>query len=295
MARYKASRKGAGRRKLSEADKKLFKVAKLWFAMGGAISSVANAAAIANMWRAKDLRDKAQQKITRRKPPVEPNVITTRGTYKKSSVALPAPAPPRYYESWSLNIIESAQSGFEHKTVRNVITGQSDKVTFPKYIVGTVRGSDDTQKGRVNGKTVPYYLETGEGSQMRYFRQVPAIPRDGKGVDKPGRWDGATWRDEYTKNPRKIKTPTFQKEIWWQALHRFDMVPDEPALGGYEPTHDFAWRKVSVSQKASRSWMQSSWMTIQKQHRKYLKKGKDAFPAFARKFIKVSKKGEYRI
>ena len=181
------------------------------------------------------------------------------------------------------------------KTVTNSLTGKTVKFKFDKYIVGTVRASEDVKKDRVGGKTVPYYLETGVGSQARYFRQVPAIPRDANNVDKWRRWDGTTYRDEYVKNPRKVKTPEFQKEIWWQALHRFGMVPDEPELGGFQPTHDFHWRKVKVQQYGHRSWMQSSWETIRRRNRHYLKLAKHKFPRFARHFIRVSKEGEYKV
>jgi hypothetical protein len=280
---------------MSARDKKLFKITTLWFHMGGAIEAMVNAAAYANEMRSMRLREAAEHKITRRRPPYDQNVITTRGTYKKSSVALPAPSPPRYYQKWSLNVVQMDRYKSTPKTVRNELTGRTVSFGVPKYIVGTVRGGNDMGKPKVSGKTVPYYLETGVGSQARYFRQVPAIPRDNKGVDKYGRWDGVTYRDEYTSNPAKIKTPTFQKEIWWQALHRFDMVPDEPELGGFRPTHDFRWRKVKVQQSGHRSWMQTSWETIRKRNRHYLKLAKEKFPRFARKFIRVSKEGEYKV
>ena len=294
-----ARRRKSTRRKrpgLNAKGKEMFKLTKLWFSMGGAIQAMAAAAAVANSYRALDLQDKAKQKITRRRGPIEnPNEVTRRGTYRKSTVALPAPAPPRYYQPWSLNIIDTAKSMSDSKVIRNNLTGKTTKIKFPKYIVGTVRGSKDVSKPRVNGHTVPYYLEHGEGSQSRYVRSVPAIPRDQDGVDQWRRWDGATYRDEYTNNPRAIKTPRFQKEIWWQALHRFGQVPDEPALGGFEPTHDVVWRKVRVMPSASRSWLQSSWESIKKKNRKYMKMGIQKFPRFARLFIKVSKEGTYKV
>lgn len=295
MPRYKKSRKGAGKKTLSPRDKYLYKVTKLWFHMGAAVEAVSEAAAYANFLRSRRLREAAEHKITRRRGPYDQNIITSRGTYKKSSVALPAPSPPRYYQPWSLNIVQMDRHESTSKVVRNSLTGKVVNFTFPKYIVGTVRASKDLKKPRASGKTVPYYLETGEGTQQRYFRSVPAIPRDNMGIDKWRRWDGATYRDEYTNNPRKIKTPVFQKEIWWQALHRFGMVPDEPELGGFEPTHDFAWRKVNVHQYGHRSWMQSSWETIKRRNRHYLKEAAVKFPRFARNFIRVSKEGEYKV
>lgn len=295
MARYKKSRKGAGRQKLSARDKQLFKISKLWFAMGGAIESIAKAAAVSNFHRSKDLREKAEQKITRRRPPVKPNQISSRGTYVKSTVALPAPSPPRYYQKWSLNVVQMDKFDSEMKSVKNTYSGKTTNFKFEKYIVGTVRSGSDNSKPRVSGKTVPYYLETGVGSQQRYHRQVPAIPRDKKGIDKPGRWDGATWRDEYTNKPHKMRTPVFQQEIWWKALHRFGQAPDEPEIDGMNPTYDFAWKKVKVQQYGHRSWMQTSWETVLRHNRKYLAKAREAFPRFARKFIKVSKEGEFRV
>ncbi len=107
-----ARRRKSTRRKrpgLNAKGKEMFKLTKLWFSMGGAIQAMAAAAAVANSYRALDLQDKAKQKITRRRGPIEnPNEVTRRGTYRKSTVALPAPAPPRYYQPWSLNIIDTA-------------------------------------------------------------------------------------------------------------------------------------------------------------------------------------------
>ena len=294
MARRRGSRNRGRRRTMSAADKELFKITKIWFHAGGALQAMAMASGEMQRYQAMDIADLGKKAIVRGSNMREANEVAPSGQYYKTAVADKPGKPPRRYKPFSFQQHAYAADSKRKRTVVNKGLEKGGTFKIPSYIAGPVRFGEKATQPRINGRTAMFH-QKGKTAQARWHRMVPAIPLKGRGGPiKPNRWDGASWRHEYSH--KKIDAPVEVKEAWWQAMHRFGMAPDDPVIDGMEPTYDFAWQRVSVKVKPRRDWMAAIMLRIQKKPGKYLNKAKGAFPKFARKFIKYDNRvGKFRV
>jgi hypothetical protein len=272
------------RRRLSSEGKEMLRLTKIWFHSGGAIKALAMAAGEMNKYQAEDIADFGKKAITRGNNRIRPaNEVLPSGQYRKSTRPDKPGRPPRRYKPFSFHVHAYAYDKGEKISVKNKGLGNSMTFHVPGYIAGPVRYGENPKQPRINGRTAMYH-QKGKTTQQRWFRMVPAIPSVG-GAMKPTRWDGASWREEYSH--KRIEAPVAVKEAWWQAMHRFGMAPEEPWFDDMSPTYDFAWKKVSVKVSPNRNWMTLVEKNQKKKSSRHLDRARDNFPRFAKLFIKM--------
>lgn len=289
------------RTKLTGQDKKNFIKAKIWWATGDVGVALMAAVDTANKNMANKIRERSKNAIKKGRGDNNPfprdELAKTTGQFKKGSVARAPGKPPKFYRRNSLHIIRHGQSGSKgsrmvtFKNPKNIVTYR-----YKPWFTGPIRGGGVSPKYFVSGKTVARKVELG-GVQRRKWRKVPAIKQRG---NRNATWDGE-YRWEFHGAKKTPSPDSFNlKNMRYLMMSKKDKgllqyyIDDNGKRRlNWKGQIDIPWKTQGFKQ-TKRPYMALGMRSAMKERRKVLDSAKQAFPKFARKFVKFSaRKGFY--